>query len=70
MGELTDLDAIPDALCIPRASAHDGALAVNPPIDGNAIAAVAADDPESARRKVEVAAGKILLVGSAAPPGH
>ena len=53
MGELTDLDAILNALRIPRAVAHAGALAVCSPIEGNAIAAVATDDPESVRRKVE-----------------
>ena len=55
MGALTDLDAILTALSVPGAVAHDGALAVVSPIDGNAIAGVAVDDPESLRRKVEAA---------------
>ena len=55
MGALTDLDAILTALSMPGAVAHDGAMAVYSPIDGNAIASVAIDDPESVRRKVEAA---------------
>ena len=55
MGALTGLDAILDALSVPRTVAHDGELAVYSPIDGNPIAGVATDDPESVRRKVEAA---------------
>ena len=55
MGALTDLDAILTALSMPGAVAHDGAMAVYSPIDGNAIAEVATDDSESVRRKVEAA---------------
>ena len=52
---MTQLPGILDRLSIPRAVARGGRLDVQSTIDGNVIAAVAYDDPQSVSQKAEEA---------------